>query len=335
VAADLTDVPEDHKVMLRLAVNRISEIANGLLEKRKVSDGSRQAHLLFDLAALLVSEKQVQHRSNDRIHIDIHASPGAHAAFAQVDPADFKRVLSNLIDNGVEAIAGSGSVTVRLGVSESRVLVDVKDTGRGMSAAALANAGRPGVSVGKPGGHGLGLSHAFSCAKSWGGQVKIATRPGEGTTVTVELPRERTPEWLPASLRLRPKQTVLILDDDPSVHELWKLRLREVPAGLNVLHASDEATLRACLEQVPRGSSMTCLFDLDLGQGARDGLTLAGELGLTDRTIIVTSRYGEDEIRRACIAQGVRLLPKSLVGFIGVELEKEIRQGAIDELTAR
>src|SRR5206468_1552475 len=88
---------------------------------------------------------------------------------------------------------------------------------------------------GKADGHGLGLYGAQQVLKAWGGELRIASVPGEGTTVTVRLPRAETPCWFVPRLELRPGAAVVVLDDELSMHQLWAERFHRLGSVLQKL----------------------------------------------------------------------------------------------------
>jgi len=92
-----------------------------------------------------------------------------YGLFAAVDPIEFKRLLSNLITNAVEALDGAGSVVLKLRPLESEVELTIQDTGKGIPPQILSSLGRRGVSYGKAHGSGLGIYHAKNAIESWGG----------------------------------------------------------------------------------------------------------------------------------------------------------------------
>jgi CheY-like chemotaxis protein len=107
------------------------------------------------------------------------------------------------------------------------VIVSVTDTGSGMTDEVLAHAFEPFFTtkdVGK--GSGLGLSQVFGLAKQSGGGVTIDTAVGQGTTITVYLPRATSAALAPAAAVTAPKAAprpdlvVLVVDDDDAVREI-------------------------------------------------------------------------------------------------------------------
>jgi two-component system, NtrC family, sensor kinase len=109
------------------------------------------------------------------------------------------QVIANLLANAVEALEPAperpNRVMVTTRLRDDRVVVEIEDTGRGLSAAALASISEPFVSSKRDDGpHGLGLAVVRKLVRALGGEVAMTSEVGHGTTVVVELPVARSPE---------------------------------------------------------------------------------------------------------------------------------------------
>lgn len=100
-----------------------------------------------------------------------------------------KQALTNLIENGVNAHHGDcGTVTVACRETGDEVLIDISDTGCGFDDETAANMFTPFFST-RPSGSGLGLPLVQKIVDLHGGRLMFETRPGQGTTFTIGLPR--------------------------------------------------------------------------------------------------------------------------------------------------
>ncbi|MEN9724399.1 MAG: Histidine kinase [Pseudomonadota bacterium] len=100
-------------------------------------------------------------------------------------------MLSNLLNNSVEAIENAGSISLQLcKPAHDRHLCQlvICDTGKGIPAAILLKIESANGSYGKENGNGLGLAHARKLLKEWGGRLEISSTPGVGTTVRLHIP---------------------------------------------------------------------------------------------------------------------------------------------------
>jgi signal transduction histidine kinase len=118
--------------------------------------------------------------------------------WANVDPLRISQALDNLVSNAIKYSPDGGSVRISASIADGLVRLHVADTGMGMTA---ADAGRvftrffrsPAVRDGSIPGAGLGLSITKAIVERHGGSISCRTRPGHGSTFTLELPADGPP----------------------------------------------------------------------------------------------------------------------------------------------
>ena len=110
-----------------------------------------------------------------------------HLPSVQSDADSLKQCLVNIIKNSIEATPEGGEIEVALAMGEGDVVVRITDQGSGMSETELDRAFNPFYST-KADGNGLGLPLIKKIIEESGGSVTLASRPGQGTTVTLHLP---------------------------------------------------------------------------------------------------------------------------------------------------
>jgi heavy metal sensor kinase len=126
-------------------------------------------------------------------HIHLTAHVPDHCVL-QADRHRVQRILANLIDNAIKYTPKEGSIDVRLREEESRILLEIQDTGAGIPAADLPRIFQRfyrGDQSRTGNGTGLGLSLALAFARAHGGDIIAQSKPGRGSTFTVVLPRAR------------------------------------------------------------------------------------------------------------------------------------------------
>ncbi|MCX6033259.1 MAG: ATP-binding protein [Chloroflexi bacterium] len=107
-------------------------------------------------------------------------------------PGQLNQVFLNLLTNAVQAIEGEGQIWVTSACRDDRINVIIRDSGKGMDSATLARLGEPFFTTKPVGaGTGLGLAVSVGIINRHQGQLRFASQPGNGTTVTVELPVTR------------------------------------------------------------------------------------------------------------------------------------------------
>ena len=106
-------------------------------------------------------------------------------------------LLLTLLSNALDAVPAGGEINLRCRPSPGIAGFTVSDNGCGISSAHLEHVFEPFFTTKEPGkGTGLGLAIARNVVMEHGGSIKIDSRPGEGTTVTVELPLAAVPEMV-------------------------------------------------------------------------------------------------------------------------------------------
>jgi len=114
----------------------------------------------------------------------------ADVAEDQVVTADrdmLRRALLNLLLNALDAMPDGGTISIRAGRSPAGAVLEIADTGPGLSDAAQRRAFEPFYTT-KPGGTGLGLAIVYRIAEVHGGEVTAANRPDSGAVFTLRIP---------------------------------------------------------------------------------------------------------------------------------------------------
>ncbi|CAN5827883.1 ATP-binding protein [soil metagenome] len=109
---------------------------------------------------------------------------------ADADAEQLQQVFWNLARNALQSMPEGGSLRAQVSRnSKNRLRITFSDTGRGMSPAQVEHLFEPFSST--TGGTGLGLSIVYQIIREHGGTINVRSREGQGTTITIELPRER------------------------------------------------------------------------------------------------------------------------------------------------
>jgi nitrogen fixation/metabolism regulation signal transduction histidine kinase len=120
-----------------------------------------------------------------RIQFDVHVPATLPPVY--VDRTLISRSLTNIVENALHAMPGSGRLSVMAGAADHSVQIRVSDTGVGMDAEALARAFEPYFST-KATGTGLGLPIAKRNVELTGGTISVTSERDKGTTVELTLP---------------------------------------------------------------------------------------------------------------------------------------------------
>jgi two-component system sensor histidine kinase HydH len=123
--------------------------------------------------------------------IQILFEPNPALPLVEHDPALIQQVILNLVLNGIQAISGAGQVQIVMREDQGFAVIQVSDTGRGISPEALTRIFKPFYTTRRE-GTGLGLSLANSIVQSHGGQIEVSSVPGKGTQFRIWLAIQRS-----------------------------------------------------------------------------------------------------------------------------------------------
>jgi len=187
--------PEERKTWTQIAdqAHRISDIITDLMD---FASPPRAKPEIADVAAITGEIEKEFAESQDPVvrECELVVVPPVESLKIFADIAQIRSAIGEVVSNAAIAANAGGDGTVRVscevGQSGDRVLISVSDKGPGMDARTLSNAFTPFFSAQAAGRRvGLGLSRARRYVVNNGGGIWIQSRPGEGTTVYVELPR--------------------------------------------------------------------------------------------------------------------------------------------------
>jgi signal transduction histidine kinase len=223
------------------------------------------------------------------------------------DPNQLNNVLLNLAINARDAMAGSGTLTIRAAnaspgaglppevAAGEYVLIEVADTGCGMAPEVLQRAFEPFFTTKPTGqGTGLGLSMAYGFVKQSGGEILLRSSPGEGASVCIYLPRSSAEPCASQSLLQGPLvgglETILVVEDEEDVRSCTCGILSAL--GYHVLEACDAA---GAVQVIESGRHIDLVFTDVIMPGPVSSLQLGQVLRkhLPDAQILYTSGYAE------------------------------------------
>jgi signal transduction histidine kinase len=196
---------EDHETLLGILeeeTSRLNRLVTDLLRYARPVNVQRSHFLLGDLLERALGFAKTK---KSTINVQLKRESGEGGLWG--DANLLRQVFDNLIDNAVQAMGHTGTLTVRLRSDKQQgvngVAVDIIDTGEGMDTQVRSRARDPFFTT-RPSGTGLGLAIVDRIVDAHGGQFAIDSHAGEGTTVTVFLPHGSATE--PPQARSRPSR---------------------------------------------------------------------------------------------------------------------------------
>jgi signal transduction histidine kinase len=269
---------------------------------------------VIDLNALIRGMTDLLDRTlGERIEVTTELSD--RACTVEADRTQLESALLNIAVNARDAMPGGGRLVIRTASAEdpergAMIALSVGDSGAGMDEDTLNRAFEPFFTTKTTGkGTGLGLSQVYGFASQSGGDVRIASRPGEGTIVTLLLPCSGSIEdvrTVEGNTILRRGRTgrILLVEDNDEVGEFAEQLLDELGHEVVRVRSGEEALDRALAER----------FDLvftDVVMPGMSGLDLAGRLAerRAGLPIILTTGYSDEIARSGAGGRPVILKP--------------------------
>ncbi|MDA8432237.1 MAG: ATP-binding protein, partial [Nitrospiraceae bacterium] len=166
---------------------RIEEIVKNLLDFSKPKESKLEERNINETVR---KSLELMQNTLDISNVEVRTELGEGLAHVYIDDHQIQQVLVNLIVNAVHAMERGGvlKLATRPGEEERTVKVDVIDTGKGIPPEFLPHVFDPFFSTKGVGGTGLGLSVSYGIVKNHGGNIKVDSMVGAGTTFTIELP---------------------------------------------------------------------------------------------------------------------------------------------------
>ena len=302
-------------------------IANNLLNRYERADTQtpsnskeRYEPVLIGLCLLrLLSEKRYQYE-NSLVEFSHDSSPEANFTFINTESSAFNRMISNLINNAVDALDGKeGKVEIKLDLIGTDARVVIRDNGKGMPPEVLDKIkNKIQVTSEKKDGHGIGFSQIHDTLDASQGQIAIESQVGRGTQITLTFPTVSPPEWMVQEIELNKGDTIIVLDDDDSIHDAWDIRFKKYGNDLSLQHFTVGEEAIDFINNFPAKDQIFLLADFELLNQGLNGLDVISRAKI-ERSVLVTSHYNNLKVRELAIKNGIKILPKALAQMVRIE----------------
>ncbi len=248
-------------------------------------------------------------RSNG-LELEVHTEP----AVVQGDPVRLEQVICNLVQNAIKYTPRGGRISLRLEARSEEALLSVRDTGIGISPAALESIFEPFAQVESSrhhseGGLGLGLPLVRSLIAMHGGSVEARSDgPGRGSEFIVRLPRAEKETKAAAVFKPKPRHAepaaglhVLVVEDNLDGRESLR-DLLEIWGHRVSLAESGPAGVEMAFSRRPDVALIDIgLPGIDGNEVARRIRSILGEEAIS---LIAMTGYGQPEDRRRALQAG-------------------------------
>ncbi len=276
-------------------------------------------------------EELIRRTAGPSVHIEVVGAGGLWSTL--IDPNQLENALLNLCINARDAMPQGGRLTIETAnkwlderAARERDLspgqyisLCVTDTGTGMTPDVIAHAFDPFFTT-KPFGEGtgLGLSMIYGFVRQSGGQIRIYSEPGKGTTMCLYLPRHHGDDAEAADeaslVRTHPAigagggRVVMVIDDEPTIRMLIAEVLEE--QGYSAIEASDGPSGMRVLESSVRIDLLITDVGLPNGMNGRQIADAARELRPALKILFITGYAENAVIGNGHLDKGMQVLTK-------------------------
>ncbi len=258
---------------------------------------------VINMAKVFIKDKKIE---------IIKKFPKNRKVYVRADDSYLNQVIFNLLLNAIDAISKEGKIILTAEYIDEVVELDIIDTGGGIPKEVLPHIFKSFVTTKKK-GSGLGLYTVYLTVKEMGGDIKVESTPGRGTTFRIYLPKGREDKAMThKEERLLDvpfeKKTILFVDDDTMVLDAGRGLLEAL--GYDVIGMEDPVL---ALEFYKKHMDEIDLLILDVKMPKMSGIELYFEVKKInkDAKIILTSGYAEDSQREELREKGLEIkLPK-------------------------
>lgn len=195
------------------------------------------------------------------------------------------------------------------------VILDILDTGNGISPEILPKIFEKKFTFGKIKGSGIGLSTAKEAIELCDGKISVTSELGVGTNINIELPIRNQPSWWIDRIDTKEFSQIVILDDQETSHDAWRMKLRGIRS---CVHIFDPENFEKWINEDQNAQTLY-LVDLDLGQQEMSGIEVIKKFNIVPNSILVTGNYDDPQLRAQCSLLKLRLLPKPLIDTIPIQ----------------
>ncbi len=206
-APTLSDAPGAGRSMRAHSLTELQETLDHcralVSDARSAMSGPRNEHRPIELSSLVSSVLRLHRSMLDARGIEVELGPVDESVVVNGDGPNLRLVVTSLLQNACQAMAGGGKVTISLLRHGSNVHLCVKDDGPGMPTEILSRAFDAFYTTRAMGeGTGLGLTVAKEIVHQHAGEIILASIEGQGTTAVVTIPVFQVEEIEPVTEQL-------------------------------------------------------------------------------------------------------------------------------------
>jgi glucose-6-phosphate-specific signal transduction histidine kinase len=207
-------------------------------------------------------------------------------------------------------------VVLTLATKDNQLFISIQDQGKGIKPDVLEKI-RQGIQVtsGKKNGQGIGLTQVRDTLALYQGKLAIDSALGKGTAIQLRFAKDKLAPWLADSITINEADTLVVLDDEPSMHQAWQAYFKQSDAYEHFREHSVHFTQgQEAVDYINASADkdkLVLLTDYELLKQPLNGVDVIKGTGLK-RVTVVTSHYDDKLLRQYINDAGIKILPKQL-----------------------
>ena len=319
--ANHVSLPEKKHIALRNVVTSIETILEGLLAKYRGAEEipNDKEQSICTPVAVIETLRLMRYQYADysvKFDLVLDTNSSKQPSFIRGNYSDFCRMLSNLMNNAVESLDKDANGIVKIGIrdnDDNSVSVFIQDNGRGMPPDMVDKLmNKCPVQTTKENGHGLGMLQVIRTVDNMHGCLQVKSTENVGTEFCLTFPKCPVPNWFSDTIQVAKGDTVIVLDDDSSVFNVW----RDILANKDVIvkYFTDG---RETLDFISSSEDKTRLFlvaDYELRGQALNGVDVIEQAGMLDKSLVITNTRIHEIKGFDDASDKLKIFPK-LLGF--------------------
>jgi signal transduction histidine kinase/ActR/RegA family two-component response regulator len=317
LASQMTDgdgkLNGEHAGLIERQSKHLTRLVNDLLDLSRVASGKIVLKKqVLDLAQVMRQSLETVDSAAREQNVRVELREPSTPLPVELDPVRADQIITNVLTNAIKYTPGGGHVVITLEAEEDKAVIRVKDDGVGIAADRIGTIfelfAQAENAIGRAqGGMGIGLSLVRNLLHLHDGTISAQSDGiGNGSQFTVKFPltAKQVPTVAPAARVVRKDRNprrIVIVEDNPDVRELLRLKLRRLGHAVVDAVGDGVAGVQAIVDTRPD------LALVDIGLPGLDGYEVAARVreSLGDGVVLVAvSGFGQPEDKRKAIDAG-------------------------------
>ncbi len=291
--------------LLKKSIQRIRAITNDLLNSGPTVSTDNELICINDSVDQMITEKNIRYR-NQNIILKKTENLTNQIFFCNGDDEKFKRVISNLVDNSIDA--GASNVFFSCNEIDNKLNFSISDNGRGISNNLLPTFLTGDFKSTKIKGNGIGLKSSAEWIKSINGELNIESEQDKGTNIHLLFPRFKYGSRL--RIKLEGFDCIVIIDDESYIIDLWNNHLAGKDIPIPIKYLTKKTEIENVLSE--QGRRFIVFTDFDLNDNYYTGSKLATDFP-AHKYILTTSSYTDNQTHIEANKFDMLILPKPMI----------------------